>query len=114
MRVVVAGATGSLGQQLLAVARDEHHWIGLSRRGFRDTPQVAWRRADLLSLRDAEEAVKGADVGVYLIHAASSTARLVQSHQADLDLVAADNFARAAAKAGLKAALSLQSPEHRP
>lgn len=102
MRVAVAGATGLIGKHLLSQLGDAHEWIALSRREKESTERVTWRSCNLFSLLDAEEGVRGADVGIYLVHSMMPSARLTQGHFADLDLVAADNFARAAAKEGLK------------
>ncbi len=66
------------------------------------SPQVQWRQADLFSLKDAEVGVAGGDVGVYLVHSMLPSSRLTQGSFRDLDLITADNFARAAKKAGLK------------
>jgi uncharacterized protein YbjT (DUF2867 family) len=49
---------------------------------------------------DAELA--GATSAVYLVHSMLPSARLVQASFSDLDVICADNFARAAAKAGVK------------
>jgi len=44
----------------------------------------------------------GADVGVYLVHSMLPSSRLTQGRFADLDLIMADNFARAAREHGLR------------
>lgn len=49
-----------------------------------------------------EQALRDVDVAIYLVHSMLPTARLTQSHFADLDLVMADNFARAARRAGVR------------
>jgi uncharacterized protein YbjT (DUF2867 family) len=56
----------------------------------------------LFSLLDAERALQGADVGIYLVHSMLPSARLTQGHFSDFDLIAADNFARAAKAVGIK------------
>jgi uncharacterized protein YbjT (DUF2867 family) len=61
-----------------------------------------WRRADLFNLREAEAALAGATYAVYLVHGMMPSARLTQGSFADLDLVCADNFARAAKHAGVE------------
>jgi hypothetical protein len=59
-------------------------------------------RCDLFSLVQAEEALAGADVAVYLVHSMMPSTRLVQGSFADIDLLLADNFGRAAKKAGVQ------------
>lgn len=108
MKIVIAGATGFVGRALLADLSTDHRVIGLTRRPVQEStpgsegPGVSWKACELFSLRDTERAVEGADVGLYLIHSMLPSARLTQGSFTDLDLVLADNFARAAARAGLR------------
>lgn len=109
--VVVAGATGFVGQALLAALAPDPEYsengniIALSRSerhaDSRHT-NVTWRSCDLLSLLSSERAVAGADTAVYLVHSMMRPARLTQGRFEDLDLIAADNFGRAARAAGIK------------
>jgi uncharacterized protein YbjT (DUF2867 family) len=62
---------------------------------------VEWRSCDLFDLAKLERALEGADVAIYLVHSMLPTARLTQASFADLDLLLADNFARAAERAGV-------------
>jgi uncharacterized protein YbjT (DUF2867 family) len=62
---------------------------------------VEWRRCDLFDLDEVERALQGAEVAIYLVHSMLPTARLTQASFADLDLLLADNFARAAERAGV-------------
>jgi len=108
LRVVIAGATGFVGQALLAALGPEVERVGVARRapspGPADRPGagVAWRAADLFNLKDAERALAGADVAVYLVHSMLPQARLTQASFEDLDLICADNFARACAAQGVR------------
>ena len=108
MRIVIAGATGFVGSELLADLSRDHRVIGLTRRAVEggeaplDGPGISWRGCDLFSALDTERALEGADVGVYLIHSMLPSARLTQGSFADLDLILADNFARAASRNRLK------------
>lgn len=79
--------------------------LGLSRRPRAARPLSgvsAWRSADLVSRSEAEEALKGARFAVFLVHSLGPSAGLPAAGFADLDLLAADNFARAAASAGVE------------
>jgi len=62
---------------------------------------LQWRQADLFSLLQVEAAVQGASCGIYLVHSMQQTSRMTQGSFADIDLILADNFARAARKHGL-------------
>lgn len=102
-RLVIAGASGFVGRALAPLLSERFHVIGLSRsprpagQGFAE-----YRTCDLFSLRQAEQAMDGADYAVYLVHNMMPSASLTQGDFADLDMVCADNFARAAAKAGVE------------
>lgn len=87
--VAIAGATGKTGGRLA------------ERLGARFAVRRLGSGTNLLSLADAEAALAGAQVGVYLARAAKTGFRMVQAKPADLDLLMADSFARAAARCGL-------------
>lgn len=104
-RIVIAGATGFVGGALterLARRAQRPHIVGLSRGR---QAQGAWDElvaCDLFSLKDVEAALAGARYAVYLVHSMLPSARLVQAGFADLDLICADNFGRAAHRAGVE------------
>lgn len=100
-RVVVAGASGFVGSALLPVLAARHNVIALSRSGSAAIPGVRWEKCDLFSLLQTERAVSGADYAVYLVHS-MLPARLTQARFEDMDFILADNFARGAARAGVK------------
>jgi uncharacterized protein YbjT (DUF2867 family) len=102
-RVVIAGGSGFVGRALAAALSDRFTVVGLSRTRPRDAEGFDdWRACDLFNLRQAEEALAGADLAIYLVHSMLPSARLSQGQFADFDLLCADNFARAAAKAGVR------------
>ena len=102
-KLVIPGASGVVGRALAPILSHDFHVIGLSRSereagdGFSE-----YRTCDLFSLKAAEEALRGADYAVYLVQNMMPSARLTQGDFADLDVLCADNFARAAASAGVK------------
>ncbi|MEM8610139.1 MAG: NAD(P)H-binding protein [Myxococcota bacterium] len=102
-RLVIAGASGFVGRALAPLLSERFHVIGLSRsarppgEGFAE-----YRTCDLFSLLQAEGALEGVEYAVYLVHNMMPSASLTQGDFADLDVVCADNFARAAARAGVK------------
>lgn len=107
--VAVAGAAGFVGQTLLKELMPTHRVIGITRGAVTPPgdelpaePGITWRQADLFSLIDAEKALQGADYAYYLVHSMMPSARLTQGRFQDMDLILADNFARAAAKNGVK------------
>lgn len=100
--IVIAGASGFVGRALALRLADSFHVIGLSR-----SPQTPkhdegvheWRVVDLFSRSETEAALKGAKYGVFLVHSMLRTAHLTQGGFDELDMLAADNFARAATSA---------------
>lgn len=107
--VVIAGATGFVGRALYKRLSGEFRVIGLTRDDpsrFRTAGQQ-WRRCDLFSLFHCERALAGADLACYLVHSMLPSAHLTQGAFQDMDLIMADNFARAAARSGVKRILYL-------
>jgi uncharacterized protein YbjT (DUF2867 family) len=101
--VVVAGATGFIGSALAPRLSERFRLIGLSRSaGVELDGYETVRQVDLFSRKNTEAALEGADLAIYLVHSMMPSARLVQAHFSDLDLLCADNFARAARSQGVK------------
>lgn len=109
LRVAIAGASDLLGLSLVRALSSSHPVIALERtaRPHPPVPGVEWRAFDLFNLREAEEALAGAEVAVYLVHSPMPSARLTQGRAEDLALICADNFARAAAKVGVRGIIYL-------
>ena len=101
--VVVAGASGFVGQAIGTTLSQDYTLIGLSRseRAPHNGYQ-SFRKTDLFSLKDCEAALEDADIAIYLVHSMMPSARLVQGNFSDLDLLCADNFARAAKQNGVR------------
>ena len=68
----------------------------------RQADATDWVHCDLFSATDVENALQGCEQAIYLVHSMLPSSRLVQANFQDMDLLLADNFARAAKKAGLK------------
>lgn len=103
-KVVIAGATGYVGNPLARrLAADGHRVVGLARNARpRFESGLEWRPCDLFSLIECERALEGADTAYYLVHSMLPSAHLTQGAFEDMDLVLADNFARAAARGGVR------------
>ncbi|MDG1957915.1 MAG: NmrA family protein [Candidatus Binatia bacterium] len=102
-RVVVAGASGFLGVAVGEAFGASYELVGLSR-SERDPGggYTSFQKTDLFSLRDSNRALKGADRAIYLVHSMLPSARLMHGHFGDMDLLCANNFARAAARNGIR------------
>ena len=111
--MVVAGASGFVGRALGPVLAERHQVVGITRDPGRYRSAeggTSWVAGELFSLLDAERALQGADYAVYLVHSMMPTARLTQGSFRDLDVICADNFARAAKAAGVKHIVYLGGP----
>ena len=105
--VVVAGASGFVGQVICVQLAKRFRVVALTRSLAHAapgpvTPGVEWRQCDLFSLLETEAALQGADYALYLVHSMLPSSRLTQGTFVDLDLILADNFARAARLHGVK------------
>ncbi|OZC03974.1 NAD-dependent epimerase/dehydratase family protein [Rubricoccus marinus] len=107
LTVAIAGATGFVGAALRESLAEDYRVVGLTRSPNKAAQRepgdpVEWRHCDLYSLLQLEQALEGVDIAIYLVHSMLPSSRLTQGTFADLDLVLADNFARAAETAGLR------------
>lgn len=107
--LAIAGATGYIGLAACRYLAEGFRVIGLTRRPevTPEIPGVEWRTCDLFSYLECERALEGVDAGLYLVHSMIPSARLTQGTFQDMDLILADNFARAARARGLKQILYL-------
>lgn len=100
-RILIAGASGFVGKALVKKLESNTNLsiVALSRQKLNvNHPRLEWKQADLFSLKDISEAVQDCDQIVYLVHSMLPSASLVQAKFYDLDLILADNLARAAKK----------------
>ena len=95
MKVVVFGATGTIGRALLPVLAAEHDVVAVSRHEG-SGGGVAWARADVTDPGAVRAALDGADVAYYLVHS------LGASDFERRDRLAAETVAREAASARLR------------
>ena len=109
--IAIAGAAGFVGSALARRLGETDRVLALGRRQLSQPPTapegpvvpgIEPRRCDLFSVRETRAALEGAELAVYLVHSMSPNARLTQGRFEDLDLLIADNFARAAADAGVE------------
>ncbi|MCA0971323.1 NAD(P)H-binding protein [Halobacillus litoralis] len=115
--VALTGASGYIGSHLLKKLESHADVIALSRNGHKHESRdhIQWRPCDLFSMADAERALEGADIAVYLVHSMIPSAKLTQGSFEDMDVILADNFAQAAKKQGVKRIIYLSGimPEGR-
>ena len=96
MKVVVFGATGTIGQPLVDALSAEHDVTAVSRREQPDEGGVTWACADATDTDSVARVLDGADVAYYLVHSLGAA-----DFEAE-DQKAAETTARAAERAGAK------------
>ncbi len=104
--IAIAGATGFVGQAVIPRLVSDFKVVGLTRSptraALRGEDQVEWRHCDLFSMSAVRGALQDIDIALYLVHSMLPSARLTQADFVDLDLLLADNFARAAHHNGVQ------------
>jgi uncharacterized protein YbjT (DUF2867 family) len=97
MRVAVFGATGTIGQPLLAMLAATHDVVAVSRRAQPSVVSgVDWKLADAADAEGVRRALDGAEVAVYLVHS------LGRDDFEQRDLRAAETVAAEASRAGVR------------
>ncbi|MFW7377354.1 MAG: NAD(P)H-binding protein [Oligoflexus sp.] len=114
MNVAIVGASGFIGLKLVEYLLDTSPYtvLALSRNPLpinimKKYPRLRWRSVDLHNLLTLEQALEGIHVAIYLVHSMLPSARLNQGNFADFDLSLADNFGRAAYRAGIRQVIYL-------
>ena len=105
--VAIAGATGFVGTAIRNRIVESHTVRGLTRSTYKmshpdPADAVEWTHCDAYALESVTRALAGTDVLIYLIHSMVPSSRLTQASFQDLDLLIADNFAKAAKEAGVQ------------
>ena len=96
MRVVVFGATGTIGRPLVEKLAQMHEVTAVSRNAHPEEPDVTWAQADATVTESVARVLVGADVAYYLVHSLGAT------DFEERDLQAAETTSRAAERAGVK------------
>ncbi len=95
MKVVVFGATGTIGRPLVDRLAREHEVVAVSRREHQESDGVTWAVADATERDSVARVLEGAEVAYYLVHSLGAA-----DFEAE-DLKAAETTARAAEQAGV-------------
>jgi uncharacterized protein YbjT (DUF2867 family) len=103
-KIAIAGAGGFVGEYLRKQLREHFSIIALGRSqpSGSEEKNTEWRLVDLFSAGSVAEVLKGADVGIYLVHSMMPSSKLFQGDFHDTDLLLADNFANACRLNGVK------------
>ena len=96
MKVVVFGASGTIGKPLLVELARTHDVVAVSRTHRADGDNVEWKTADATDRDSVASVLEGADVVYYLVHSLGS------SDFEEQDITAAETTAQEAERAGVK------------
>jgi uncharacterized protein YbjT (DUF2867 family) len=96
MKVVVFGASGTIGRPLLAELARTHEVVAVSRREQAAGEGVVWKTADVTRRDSVARVLDGCDVAYYLVHSLGST------DFEEIDPRAAETTALAAQEAGVR------------
>ena len=96
MKVVVFGATGTIGRPLVKKLANEHEVTAVSRQERPDQGNVTWAQADATDASSVARVLEGAEAAYYLVHSLGAT------DFEERDLQAAETTAKAAEQAGVK------------
>jgi nucleoside-diphosphate-sugar epimerase len=110
VRVAVVGASGSIGVAVCEALARDCDVVALTRFEPPATApdRIDWRRCDLFARTRIEAELADRDVAIYLVHTRLPSARLDQAQCEDMDLIIADNTARAAARQGIRQIICLR------
>ena len=100
--IMVTGATGFIGSRLISYLSKQGYSVkGMSRRDISSTPNVKYVKADVFDLAQLESALTGVEVAYYLLHSMEGSKEQWKEF-ASREKIQAQNFLKAATKAGVK------------
>jgi len=100
--IMVTGATGFIGARLIShLSKLGYSVKGMSRREISDTPNVKYVKADVFDVTQLENTLTGIEVVYYLLHSMEGSKDHWKEF-ASREKIQAQNFLKAATKAGVK------------
>ena len=100
--IMVTGATGFIGSRLISHLSNLGYAVkGMSRKSIPDTKNVKYVQADVFDVSQLENALAGVEVAYYLLHSMEGNKDHWKEF-ASREKIQAQNFLKAATKAGIK------------
>lgn len=100
--ILLAGVTGYIGKHLIQFINSEANLFTMSKypkeNDFKD---ITWLKKDIFNYNDVLESMETMDIAIFYLDPTKHSAKLTQATARDMNLIAADNFGRAAAKQGV-------------
>ena len=100
--ILVTGATGFIGSRLISLLSKSNYTVtGLSRKKLTGTKNVKYVQADVFDINQLTNAMNGIEVAYYLLHSMEGS-KSEWKEFASREKIQAQNFLKAATKAGVK------------
>jgi len=100
--ILVSGATGFIGSLLISELVNKGYKVtGMSRRDISNSENIRYVKADVFDLEQLEKAMQGIEIAYYLLHSMEGNKGEWQEF-AFREKIQAENFLKAATKAGVK------------
>ena len=100
--ILVTGATGFIGSRLISYLSSKGYFVkGMSRRKLDDSANIKYVQADVFDPKQLETALQGIEVAYYLLHSMEGSKEHWKEF-ASRERIQAQNFLKAATKAGVK------------
>lgn len=102
--VLLAGGSGYIGKYISNALEKDANVYALSKYPHskkKEDTRIIWLKRDIYNYEDVVTAMEGMDIAYFYLDPNKHSAKLTQATARDLNLIAADNFARAAMKQGL-------------
>lgn len=100
--ILLAGVTGYIGKNLIPSIKDDAVLYTLSKYPKeKDFKEIIWLEKDIYNYNDVLSAMNGMNIAIFYLDPTKHSAKLTQAAARDMNLIAADNFGRAAAKQGV-------------
>ncbi|HLR20223.1 MAG TPA: 3-beta hydroxysteroid dehydrogenase [Staphylococcus sp.] len=102
-RILLAGVTGYIGKNLIQSIKNDALLFTMSKYPKEsEFPEVTWLKKDIYNYSDVLESMEGMDIAIYYLDPTKHSAKLTKATARDMNLIAADNFGRAASKKGIQ------------
>lgn len=100
--ILLAGVTGYIGKHLIQFINSEAKLFTMSKYPKEDDfKDITWLKKDIFNYNDVLESMETMDIAIFYLDPTKHSAKLTQATARDMNLIAADNFGRAAAKQGV-------------
>ncbi|MDT0692875.1 NAD(P)H-binding protein [Staphylococcus chromogenes] len=103
LKILLAGGTGTIGKSLIESLTPDYDIYTMSKYPKKNSTQnVTWIKGDIYNYYDVQNAMNGMDLAVFFIDPTKHSAKMTRALAKELNIIAADNFGRAAKVCGVR------------